>query len=71
MVVAMSADVVNLRQYRKQKARAAKEAQAAENRVRHGRTAGDKRRQARDQERANKLWSGTRLDPADPEDPAG
>jgi hypothetical protein len=38
----MSADVINLRRARKHKARAAKEQQAAENRVRHGRTKADK-----------------------------
>jgi hypothetical protein len=38
----LSADVINLRRARKHKARAEKEQQAAENRVRHGRTKAEK-----------------------------
>jgi hypothetical protein len=38
----MSADVINLRRARKHKARADKDQQAAENRVRHGRTKAEK-----------------------------
>lgn len=58
----MSADIVNLRQRRKHKARAAKDARAAENRARFGRTGAEKTRQARDQERDDRLWSGHRLE---------
>jgi hypothetical protein len=65
----MSADIVNLRQYRKQKARAAKETQAAENRARHGRTAGEESRQACEQEREERLWSGKRLERRDSREP--
>jgi hypothetical protein len=65
MVTAMSADILNLRRYRKHKARAAKDAKAAENRARFGRTGGEKTRQARDQERDERLWSGHRIERQD------
>ncbi|MCD2181824.1 DUF4169 family protein [Rhizobium sp. TRM96647] len=38
----MSGDVVNLRQFRKQKARSDKERQAEQNRIAHGRTKAEK-----------------------------
>jgi hypothetical protein len=38
----MSGDVVNLRQFRKQKARSDKERQAVQNRIAHGRTKAEK-----------------------------
>jgi len=38
------ADIINLRQARKRKRRAGSEVQAAENRVRHGRSAAEKAR---------------------------
>lgn len=38
----MSGDVVNLRQFRKQKARSEKERQAEQNRIAHGRTKAEK-----------------------------
>lgn len=38
----MSADIVNLRQFRKQNARTEKERQAEENRIRFGRTKAEK-----------------------------
>lgn len=38
----MSGDVVNLRQFRKQKARSDKERQADQNRIAHGRTKAEK-----------------------------
>lgn len=66
----MSADIVNLRQYRKQKARDAKDARAAENRVRHGLKDSEKTRQARERARDDKRWSGNRRDENDPEEPA-
>ncbi len=46
------ADIVNLRIARKQKARAAKEQQAAENRVLHGRSKSERQREAAEAERA-------------------
>lgn len=39
----MSGKVVNLRTFRKQKERAARETEAAENRTRHGRTKAERR----------------------------
>lgn len=58
-------DVVNLNRFRKQRDRALKEAQAAENRVRFGRTKADKQKGGREQERAGTELDGKRLD--DPE----
>ena len=40
----MTAEIVNLNKYRKEKARAEKKAKAAGNRARHGRRKGDKAR---------------------------
>lgn len=48
----MSADIVNLRHARKQKARAVKSNTAAENRARYGRSKADKRRDAAEAELA-------------------
>lgn len=42
----MSADIVNLRHVRKQKARAAQSVQGAENRAKYGRSKADKQRDA-------------------------
>lgn len=53
----MTADIVNLRQVRKQRARAEKERQAAENRAKHGQT-----KAARRHEAANKALDKKRLD---------
>ena len=53
----MSAEIVNLRQARKKKARAAKDAQASENRLKHGQS-----RTSRRHEAAKKLLEEKRLD---------
>lgn len=53
----MSADIVNLRQARKRKARDAQDKTAAENREKFGRSKSDRRHDA-----ANKLLEKTRLD---------
>ncbi len=53
----MTADIVNLRQVRKQKARAEKQHQAAANRAKHGQTKATRRHEA-----ANKALDKKRLD---------
>ena len=53
----MSAEIVNLRQARKRKARAAKEGQATENRLKHGQSKASRRH-----EEANKVLKKKRLD---------
>jgi hypothetical protein len=50
----VAADVVNLRQARKAKARVIKDAQAAENRVKFGRTRAEKQRTAAEEQRASR-----------------
>ncbi len=60
------ADVVNLRQFRKQKARDDREAAAEQNRALHGRTKAEKERDRIAAERAGKFVDGHRRD-RDPE----
>jgi len=57
------AEIVNLRQARKRKKRADKEAQAAESRVRHGRTKAESGHQAKERDKSEKTLDGKRLDP--------
>ncbi|SEQ46849.1 protein of unknown function [Devosia sp. YR412] len=52
------AEIVNLRTVRKQKARASKEVQAAENRVLFGRTKAEKQQQAAEKALAEKKIDG-------------
>ena len=54
----MSADIVNLRRARKTTARSDREAEAAANRVRHGRTKGERAAQALEAGRAERLLDG-------------
>lgn len=54
------ADLVNLNRFRKQKARAEKEAEAAENRVRFGRTKAEKQAEAQEAARKARLLDGHR-----------
>jgi hypothetical protein len=63
------ADIINLRQVRKQRARAAEDAQAAANRQRHGRTKGERRAAETEDERRRRDLEGKRLEemPADDE----
>ena len=56
-------EIVNLRKARKAKARAEAEATAAENRTRHGRTAGERKRDELAQEQARRKLDGARHDP--------
>lgn len=54
--------VVNLRTFRKQRARADKAAKAAENRRKHGRTRAEVEADARDREKSAAFLDSTRLD---------
>ncbi|MEX0758976.1 MAG: DUF4169 family protein [Tistlia sp.] len=56
------AEIVNLRQQRKARARAERVEQAATNRVRHGRTKDERQRQENDAERRRRQLDGLRLD---------
>lgn len=55
-------DVINLRQARKAKGRLDKARQAAENRVRYGQTAEQRKHVEGEQERLNKIMRGLRRD---------
>lgn len=59
----MSGNVVNLRAFRKRKARADREAEAAENRVRHGRTKTERRFDEGRRDAADRGHDGRRLGP--------
>lgn len=62
-------DVVNLNQFRKQRARAASVKKASENRVRFGRSKDDKTRQVAEFDRASRDLDGKQRDTsASPED---
>jgi Domain of unknown function (DUF4169) len=54
--------IVNLNQYRKKQKRAAAETLATENRIRFGRTKGERNKEQRARERANKDIVDKRLD---------
>ena len=56
------APVVNLNRVRKQKERAAKQQQAAENRALYGRSKKDRRLEAAEQHRAEREFDGKKLD---------
>ncbi|MEZ5841131.1 MAG: DUF4169 family protein [Hyphomicrobiales bacterium] len=64
----MTGDVVNLRQFRKQKARADKATTAAGNRARHGRTKAEKSLESARDELAGRRLEGHRLDRPDKDD---
>jgi hypothetical protein len=61
-------DVVNLNQFRKQRARAASAKKAGENRARYGRTKDEKTRQVTDFDRTHRDLDGKQLDKPSPED---
>ena len=63
------ADIVNLRQARKHKARAEKERVAEQNRTRHGRSKADRERDRLIADKAEKFVAGHRREPSD--DPGG
>ena len=56
------AEIINLRTIRKQKARAGKEAQAAQNRALFGRTKAEKLKQAAEKAQADKHIDGHKRD---------
>lgn len=62
------AEIVNLRQARKRKARADKERAADQNRLQHGRTRSDLVQRRLASEKANRLLDGHRLEPHPPSD---
>ena len=64
----MPADIVNLRQARKAKARAEKERTAAANRARFGRPKPERLREQAEQARADKELAGKRLEKPDETD---
>ncbi len=72
----MSSNVVNLNRFRKKKQREEKAKQADINRIRHGRTQGEKDREVTERARASRLLEGKRLEhepadvPASPQTPA-
>jgi len=63
----MSADIVNLRHARKQKARALRERIAENNRLRFGRSASERRRNAAVQDLEARTLDGKRREPDDPD----
>jgi uncharacterized protein YaaR (DUF327 family) len=56
------AEIINLKDVRKARARAAAEAKAAENRTRFGRTRDERNRQALEEQRAQREHEGNRLE---------
>ena len=59
------ADIINLKDVRKARARADAETKAAENRVRYGRTREERNRQALEDRRARRELDGSKIEPAD------
>lgn len=64
-------DVVNLNQFRKDRAREAERRQARDNRVKFGRTGTDKRADKADREKARRDLEGKKRDGEPPEDSGG
>jgi hypothetical protein len=58
------AEIVNLNRARKAKARASREAEAAANRVKHGRTGAEKQNDRRAEDRRRALLDGAKRDDA-------
>ncbi len=61
----MSAEIVNLRRARKERARAEKELKAAENRRRHGRSRAERLRDEREAERQRRTIEAARIESSD------
>jgi len=61
----VSGNIINLRTYRKRKERAGREAEAAENRTRHGRTKVERRFEDSRQENIDRTHDGRRIEPGD------
>lgn len=64
----MTADIINLRQARKARRRAAKETEAAENRIRYGQSKSDKASATAETEKNARSLEGHRLDPPSRDD---
>ena len=62
------ADIVNLRQFRKNKSREDKADKAEENRNRHGVTKADKKKASLDRRLADKTLDGAKMERPDKED---
>lgn len=60
-------EVVNLNRFRKQAARRAAAAKAAENRVRHGRSGAAKAKERTERDQAGRRLDGARIEDGDPE----
>jgi len=58
-------EIINLREQRKHRRRAEKEAQAAANRVRHGRSKADRNAGGKEKDSVRRDLDGKRLDPDD------
>ncbi|GAA0586418.1 DUF4169 family protein [Caenispirillum bisanense] len=65
------AEIINLRDVRKRKAREEKERQAADNRIRYGRTKAEKRLTELENSRSSRELEGKRRADAPPDDPTG
>lgn len=61
------AEIVNLNRYRKAREKERSQAEAEENRARHGRTKADKLRDEREHDRDARLLDGSRLEDDGPE----
>ncbi len=62
------AEIINLRRARKQKARADKEARAAQNLTVFGRTGAEKERTKAERDKAERVLAAHRLEPPRPDD---
>ena len=65
----MAADLINLNKARKQRVAAAARRQAAQNRVRHGRSAEERQAAETELDAANRRLDGLRIDARDGDDP--
>ncbi|MBO6520777.1 MAG: DUF4169 family protein [Rhodospirillales bacterium] len=57
----MSADIINLNQYRKAKRKEEKRDKAAENRTKFGRTKAEKKADTKEREKSERLLAGKKL----------
>ncbi len=60
--IGMGAEIINLRQVRKQQKRAEAEDTAAQNRAKHGRTKGARQKEEMDAERARRELDGHKIE---------
>lgn len=64
----MSADIINLNQFRKAKQKDEKREKAAQNRTRHGRTKAEKLAESRNRDNAERLLAGKKVTDKTPDD---